>query len=82
MTDVLFYGDTLRSAAMRHELPVAIIDPFLLAVVDGRHRRGQRDPDRLPLRSDALTDGAARYPVTPASPTASTTLPFARPAWV
>ncbi len=36
MTDFLFYGDTERSAAMRHELPVAIGDPFLLAVVDGR----------------------------------------------
>ncbi len=36
MTDVLFYGDTERSAAMRHELPVAIGDPFLIAIVDGR----------------------------------------------
>jgi Xaa-Pro aminopeptidase len=34
--DFLFYGDTERSAAMRHELPVAIGDPFLLAIVDGR----------------------------------------------
>lgn len=36
MTDFLFYGDTKRSAAMRHELPIEIIDGFLLAVVDGR----------------------------------------------
>ena len=36
MTDFLFYGDTERSAAMRHELPVAIGDPFLMAIVDGR----------------------------------------------
>ena len=36
MTDFLFYGDTERSPAMRHELPVAIGDPFLLAVIDGR----------------------------------------------
>ncbi len=36
MTDYLFHGDTQRSAAMRHELPVSIGDPFLLAVVDGR----------------------------------------------
>jgi Xaa-Pro aminopeptidase len=36
MTDFLFYGDTERSHAMRHELPVAIGDPFLLAIVDGR----------------------------------------------
>ncbi len=36
MTDFLFHGDTERSAAMRHELPVSIGDPFLLAVVGGR----------------------------------------------
>ncbi len=36
MTDFLFYGDTERSAAMRHELPVSIGDPFLLGIVDGR----------------------------------------------
>ena len=36
MTDFLFYGDTRRSAAMRHELPIEIIDGFLLAVVEGR----------------------------------------------
>jgi Xaa-Pro aminopeptidase len=36
MTTFLFYGDTERSAAMRHELPVAIMDPFLLAVVGGQ----------------------------------------------
>src|SRR4051794_6120213 len=36
MTTIMFYGTTERSAAMRHELPVTIGDPFLLAVVDGR----------------------------------------------
>jgi Xaa-Pro aminopeptidase len=36
MTDCLFYGDTERSAGMRHELPLAIGDPFLLGIVDGR----------------------------------------------
>jgi Xaa-Pro aminopeptidase len=36
VTDFLFYGDTERSAAMRHELPVPIGDPFLLGIVDGR----------------------------------------------
>jgi Xaa-Pro aminopeptidase len=36
VTDVVFYGATERSAAMRHELPVAIGDPFLMAVVDDR----------------------------------------------
>jgi Xaa-Pro aminopeptidase len=36
MTDFLFYGDTERSAAMRHELPVSIGDPFLLGIVGGQ----------------------------------------------
>ncbi len=36
MTDFLFFGDTERSAAMRHELPVPIGDSFLLGIVDGR----------------------------------------------
>jgi Xaa-Pro aminopeptidase len=36
MTDFLFYGGTDRSAAMRHELPVAIGDPFLLGIVGGQ----------------------------------------------
>ncbi len=36
MTDFLFYGDTERSAALRHELPIAILDPFLLGIVGGR----------------------------------------------
>lgn len=32
----LIYGDTERSAALRHEVPVAIGDPFLLLQADGR----------------------------------------------
>jgi Xaa-Pro aminopeptidase len=36
VTNFLFYGDTERSSAMRHELPVSIIDPFLLGIADGR----------------------------------------------
>jgi Xaa-Pro aminopeptidase len=36
VSDLLFYGDTERSAAMRHELPLAIGDPFLLGIVDQR----------------------------------------------
>ena len=36
MPDFLFFGDTERSGAMRHELPIAVIDPFLLGIVDGR----------------------------------------------
>jgi Xaa-Pro aminopeptidase len=36
MTGVLVCGDTLRSAALRHEVPVAIGDPFLFLEHDGR----------------------------------------------
>lgn len=36
VADFLFYGDTERSAAMRHELPIPILDPFLLGIVGGR----------------------------------------------
>jgi hypothetical protein len=32
----LIYGDTERSPALRHELPVAIGDPFLYLEADGR----------------------------------------------
>ena len=36
MTDFLFYGDTERSATMRHELAVPIGDTFMLGIVGGR----------------------------------------------
>lgn len=36
MADVLLYSDTERSAALRHELPIAITDPFGYAEVDGK----------------------------------------------
>lgn len=36
MTNVLLYGDTERNPALRHEIPIAIIDPFFYAEVDGR----------------------------------------------
>lgn len=33
---LLIYGDTERSATLRHELPLAIGDPLLFGIVDGR----------------------------------------------
>jgi Xaa-Pro aminopeptidase len=36
MPDLLLYADTERSAALRHEIPIAIGDPFLYAEVGGR----------------------------------------------
>ena len=38
MPDVLIWGDTLRHAELRHEIPLDVPDPFLYAEVDGaRH---------------------------------------------
>jgi len=36
MPGLLLFGDTLRSAALRHEIPLAIIGPLLFAEVEGR----------------------------------------------
>ena len=35
MPDVLIFGDTIRSAELRHEVPLAVPDPFLYAEHDG-----------------------------------------------
>jgi Xaa-Pro aminopeptidase len=34
--DVLIFGDTGRTPELRHEVPIAIMDPFVYAEVDGR----------------------------------------------
>ena len=34
--DVLIHGDTLRSAPLRHELPLGILDPFSYFELNGR----------------------------------------------
>lgn len=36
MSGLLLFGDTERSAALRHEIPLAIVDPILFAELDGR----------------------------------------------
>jgi Xaa-Pro aminopeptidase len=36
MRGLLLYGDTERSASLRHEIPIPIGDPFLFAEADGR----------------------------------------------
>jgi Xaa-Pro aminopeptidase len=36
MPDLLLYGDTIRNPALRHEVPIAIMDPFLYAELEGR----------------------------------------------
>ena len=56
MPDFLFFGDTDRSPAMRHELPVGIGDPFVLAIVDGQLHVAASDLDRS--RIEAAVPGA------------------------
>ena len=34
MTTILLYGDTVRSPALRHEVPLEIVDPFLYVARD------------------------------------------------
>ena len=36
MPDVLIWGDTIRSPELRHEIPLAVGDPFLYLEADGR----------------------------------------------
>ena len=36
MATILLYGDTIRYPAVRHEVPLEIVDPLLVAVDDGR----------------------------------------------
>src|SRR3954470_10760743 len=36
MATILLYGDTIRYPAVRHEIPLEIIDPLLVAIRDGR----------------------------------------------
>jgi Xaa-Pro aminopeptidase len=51
---LLLHGDTERSAALRHEIPIAIIDSLLFAEVDGRryvlttHLESDRIKELLP----------------------------------
>jgi Xaa-Pro aminopeptidase len=36
MPKILLYGDTIRYPALRHEVPLEILDPFLMVLGDGR----------------------------------------------
>jgi hypothetical protein len=49
MPGVLLFGDTVRSAALRHEIPLAIIDPVLFAELDGQRfvLTSQLEKDRV-----------------------------------
>jgi Xaa-Pro aminopeptidase len=64
MPEYLIYGDTVRSPAMRHEVPLGIGDPFLYLETDGRRvvvtnaleddRIAQAAPDLERLLMDEL----------------------------
>jgi Xaa-Pro aminopeptidase len=49
MPALLLHGDTERSAALRHEIPISIIDSLLFAEVDGRRYvlTSQLESDRI-----------------------------------
>jgi Xaa-Pro aminopeptidase len=51
--DALIFGDTVRSPALRHEVPAPIIDPFIYAERDGK-------PHAVISSLDAAGAGAAR----------------------
>jgi Xaa-Pro aminopeptidase len=64
MPEYLIYGDTVRSPAMRHEVPLGIGDPFLYLETDGRRvvvtnaleddRIAQAAPDLERILADEL----------------------------
>lgn len=49
MPGMLLFGDTVRSAALRHEIPLAIIDPVLFAELNGQRfvLTSQLEKDRV-----------------------------------
>jgi Xaa-Pro aminopeptidase len=53
MAEYLIYGDTLRSPAMRHEVPLGIGDPFLYLETNGR-----RVVVTNPLEDDRIAEAA------------------------
>jgi Xaa-Pro aminopeptidase len=56
MPNLLLFADTERSAALRHEIPLSIGDPFLFAEIDGRSvvLTGSLERDRIAaVRPDA-----------------------------
>lgn len=60
MPDVLIYGDTVRHAEMRHELPLVVPDPFLYAEVGGERHVVVSSLERSRLA--ALEGGLAVHP--------------------
>ena len=67
MTAILLYGDTVRYPALRHEVPLAIIDPLLVAVENGSTRvltsslEKARIADAVPEAEQILLDDLGFY---------------------
>jgi Xaa-Pro aminopeptidase len=67
MTAILLYGDTVRYPALRHEVPLAIIDPLLIAVENGSTRvmtsslETARIADAVPEAEQVLLDDLGFY---------------------
>jgi Xaa-Pro aminopeptidase len=55
MPALLLFGDTERSAALRHEIPLAIIDPLMFVELDGRSVVLTSDLERARIKA-ALPD--------------------------
>ena len=60
MTDVLIYADSLRSPEMRHEVPIAIPDPFLYA-----ERNGDRHVVASSFELDRIAEAAPELKTMP-----------------
>ncbi len=60
MSDLLIYADSLRSPEMRHEVPIAIPDPFLYV-----ERDGQRSVVASAFELERITAVAPEVEVTP-----------------
>jgi Xaa-Pro aminopeptidase len=55
MTDILIYGDTVRSPELRHEVPLVVADPFLYLETDGRRAVVVHALELPRVRTDAPT---------------------------
>ena len=69
MPDVLVYGDTVRHAELRHELPLVVPDPFLYAEADGQRHVivGSLERARIAAHWAALTFTPSRSSATTSS---------------
>ena len=53
MSDLMIFADTMRSPEMRHEVPVAVPDPFLYVERNGSKHAVLTSFERVDLRHGA-----------------------------